>query len=110
MSALQTKLADHYHTTLKPDCSLRFDGHFTLVGLDLEESQMPSGRFIWYAIDHPQNEGTVLRGETFCSWSVSTLDAIKQEAIKHATRRLGSEVRAIRQVNACIRAGGFILP
>lgn len=108
MPANQTKLADKYHTTPLADDEVSTRGKCTVVGIDIDEKEMPKGRFIWYHIENDANKGGVLCGNTFCSWRVKDAVSIRKEAIKCATVRLGDKQLAEQQVDVVIKAGGMI--
>lgn len=109
MPASQSKLADKYHTTLLDDQSLSFDGQHTVVGLDLDEQEMPNGRFIWFHLKSPRNQGGVLRGTNASDFRVSDPKEIRESAIKAATGLLGDRDEAEFQVDRVIKAGGMLL-
>jgi len=108
MKNLQERLAARYHTTLRPNNALCLQGKCHVVGIDLDPVEMPEGRFIWFTIDHSHNEGGVLLGETFCSWSLTDPAKIRSRAIDCAAYRLGDRSRAKREVDAVIKAGGCL--
>ena len=108
-TASQTKLANKYHTTSLPDRDICFDGKHKVVGIDLDETEMPKGRFIWFSLENPRNKGSVLRGTTMCDYRVKDAQTIRTEAIKQAKRLVGSEDEATRQVDDVIKAGGMLL-
>jgi len=89
MPASQMRLANKYHTTSLPDNQLCFEGRHEVVGIDLDEREMPEGRYIWYSMSNSRNKGGVLRGNTLCDYRMKDTDKIREEAIKHATRWVG---------------------
>lgn len=108
MPASQTHLADRYHTTTRPNNQLTLEGTHHVVGLDIDEKEMPEGRFIWFTVDNPKNDGTVLRGTTVCSYRVSSLAEVRKHAIACATRWLGNERQATFEVDEVIKHGGML--
>ena len=107
---MQKLLADAYHTTVKPENQLSMTGEHHVVGLDFEPIEKPNGRFIWFALDNPKNEGTVLRGTNACSWNETDPARIREKAIEVATRVLGSAQRARAEIDAVVAAGGMVFP
>lgn len=110
MPASQHQLADKYHTTSSPDNRISLGGKHTVVGLDLETEDMPSGRFIWFHVDDPKNEGGVLRGTNVAGWRATTKQELRRAAIEKAMYYGNlSEAQATRQVGRVIQAGGMLL-
>ena len=110
ISEMQRLLADAYHTTGKPVTRLSLTGEHHVVGLDNESVQKPNGRFIWFVLHNPKNEGSVLRGTNVCGWSEADPTRIRAKAIELATNVLGDANRACAEVDAVIAAGGMLLP
>ncbi len=107
---MQKLLADAYNTTAKPENQLSMTGKHSVVGLDFEPVEKPNGRFIWFALDNPKNEGTVLRGTNVCSWNETDPARIREKAIEVATALLGSSRRARAEIDSVIAAGGMVFP
>ena len=106
---MQRQLADKYHTTHLEADSCTVKGEFTVVGIDLREEEVPEGRFIWFHVEHPDNEGGVLFGTSFVSYTAQSRDTLRHAAIKAAKPYIGEEAEAMRQVDAVIDAGGMLL-
>ncbi len=107
---MQRLLADAYHTTVKPGNQLSMTGEHHVVGLDFEPVEKPNGRFIWFTLENPKNEGTVLRGTNASSWNETDPERIREKAIEVATSIVGDQMRARAEVDAVIAAGGMLLP
>ena len=84
-------------------------GEHKVVGIDIDAKEMPNGRFIWFAVQNPKNNGSVLRGTTMSDYRVKDADTIRSDAIKVATRWVGCQIEATAQVDAVIKAGGMLL-
>jgi hypothetical protein len=110
ITKMQRLLADAYHTAVKPKNQLSMTGEHHVVGLDSDPIEKPNGRFIWFTLDNPKNDGIVLRGTNVCGWNETDPTRIRAKAIEVATTILGDSERAHAEVDSVIAAGGMLLP
>lgn len=93
----QRSLAKRFHTSKKAGNKLNLSGDRKLVGFDIEEHEMSFGRFIWYCLDNPANNGTVLLGQTLCDYRVKDKSEIREHAVRNALSYI-SDVDEIERV------------
>jgi hypothetical protein len=109
MPASQKLLAERYHTTKTADNKLSFKGQYNVVGLDIDQTEMPNGRYIWFSIDTPYNDGSILLGETVSDYRVKDIKTIRKNAIQKTMNRINDRYIATVMVDRVIKEGGMLL-
>lgn len=116
---LLAQLAKLYHTTPFDDNFVirHRDGIVTLVGIEMQLEAPPpearrsqKDRCLFYAVDNPANMGSILLGDSFCSWSERDPAVIRQAAITFMAKRLADAEDAARQVDLVMDVGGMLWP
>ena len=109
--ALRDALSNVYHKSKLPNNKLVLSGFYSLVGIDIEQSQKDKGRFIYWCVEHPLNEGTILLGETLCDYRVDDIVTVREAAIKAVKARTtgGKLAVATSLVDRIIKENGSML-